>query len=220
MPQPCTLPDLAFVAGEQIRDLGVALVAAAETETADAPRVLALARATVDRAMPLMLEAAGRLVVPWRDDAPSAGPLDVALLAAQHEFSLRTFGPGARAKGVVAHIRKELEEVEAAPGDLAEWVDVMILAADGAMRAGHDPAALLAGYRAKLARNFARKWPDWRTLPADAPIEHDRAADAPSPLEEAREIAADLYAVLADTICRALELMPKADPERREEARQ
>ena len=96
----------------------------------------------------------------------------------------------------------------------------MILAADGAMRAGHDPAALLAGYRAKLARNFARKWPDWRTLPADAPIEHDRAADALSPLEEAREIAADLYAVLADTICRALELMPKADPERREEARQ
>lgn len=129
---------------------------------------------------------------------PPGSALDAAVLAEQHRFSLHTFGPGPRAEGVVAHIRKELEEVLRAPGDLSEWVDVMILAADGAMRAGHSPADLLAGYRAKLERNFARTWPDWRGMPADQPIEHDRAADALSPLEEARELAADLYDVLAD----------------------
>lgn len=109
---------------------------------------------------------------------PPGSTLDAAVLTEQHRFSLHTFGPGPRAAGVVAHIRKELEEVLRAPGDLSEWVDVMILAADGAMRAGHSPADLVAGYRAKLERNFARTWPDWRGMPADQPIEHDRAADA------------------------------------------
>ena len=57
----------------------------------------------------------------------------------QREFSLRTFGPGPRSIGVVAHIRKELREVEADPTDLSEWVDVILLALDGAWRAGHGP---------------------------------------------------------------------------------
>ena len=60
-------------------------------------------------------------------------------LARQREFSLRTFGPGDRAAGVIDHIRKELREIEAAPGDVSEWIDVAILAFDGAMRAGATP---------------------------------------------------------------------------------
>ncbi|HHJ1578118.1 dATP/dGTP pyrophosphohydrolase domain-containing protein [Pseudomonas aeruginosa] len=61
-------------------------------------------------------------------------------LERQRRFSERTFGPGSRAAGVVDHIRKELREIEEAPGDLAEWIDVVILALDGAWRTGATPA--------------------------------------------------------------------------------
>lgn len=46
-------------------------------------------------------------------------------------FSFNTFGPGARTNGVIDHITKELVEVQA---DDKEWVDVAILALDGAWR--------------------------------------------------------------------------------------
>lgn len=46
----------------------------------------------------------------------------------QREFSRRTFGPGDRHKGIIDHIRKELVEIEQAPGDIKEWIDVIILA--------------------------------------------------------------------------------------------
>ncbi len=95
-------------------------------------------------------------------------------LEGQRVASLKNFGPGERTAGVLAHIRKELDEVAAAPGDITEWIDIVILAFDGAMRAGHAPFALLAAWIAKQAKNDARTWPDWRTLPVDAPIEHIR----------------------------------------------
>lgn len=100
-------------------------------------------------------------------------------LTRQREWSERTFGPGERTHGVVAHIRKELIEVLDKPGDLLEWIDVVILALDGAWRsAGATPEQIVAALVAKQARNEARTWPDWRTVPKDAPIEHDRTADA------------------------------------------
>ena len=93
----------------------------------------------------------------------------------QHSFSLKTFGPGHRTKGVIDHIRKELVEVEGAPLDLKEWVDAITLGFDGALRAGHSPAAIVAQLSATLTRNEGRVWPDWRTQPADKAIEHDRS---------------------------------------------
>lgn len=51
-------------------------------------------------------------------------------------FSYDTFGPGARSAGVIEHIGKEIAESEKDP---AEWVDVAILALDGAWRAFGDP---------------------------------------------------------------------------------
>jgi hypothetical protein len=55
-------------------------------------------------------------------------------------FSLSAFGPGPRTTGVVDHIRKELAEIRAVEGkDLMEWIDVVILGCDGAMRAGFTP---------------------------------------------------------------------------------
>lgn len=81
----------------------------------------------------------------------------------QRAFSLKTFGPGARTKGVLDHIRKELIEIEADPSDLGEWVDLILLALDGAWRAGFTPEEIAQGLDAKQTRNEARDWPDWRT---------------------------------------------------------
>ena len=101
----------------------------------------------------------------------------VAHLHRQRDFSLRTFGPGARTKGCVDHIRKELREIEADPTDLSEWVDVVLLGLDGAWRAGFTPEEIVAGLAAKQTKNEARSWPDWRTADPDKAIEHDRSGD-------------------------------------------
>lgn len=108
---------------------------------------------------------------------PLPPSIDAAHLAHQREWSERTFGPGPRTKGVVDHIRKELKEIEDDPSDLREWVDVVILALDGAWRAGWQPQEIIDAIKAKQARNEARTWPDWRTMSADQAIEHDRSQD-------------------------------------------
>lgn len=90
----------------------------------------------------------------------------------QREFSLRTFGPGPRTEGVCDHIRKELKEIEAKPDDLSEWADVVLLALDGAWRAGYSPEEIANAIQAKQAKNEARKWPDWRTAEPGKAIEH------------------------------------------------
>lgn len=93
-------------------------------------------------------------------------------LIRQREFSARTFGPGARAAGVIDHIRRELVEVEAEPNCLEEWIDVVLLALDGAWRAGHEPRDIAIALEAKQAKNERRQWPDWRTQPTDEAIRH------------------------------------------------
>ena len=98
-------------------------------------------------------------------------------LERQWAFSLKTFGPATRTAGVIDHIRKELVEIEADPADLSEWIDVVLLAFDGALRRGYDPDEIVAALDAKLTKNENRVWPDWRTLPTDKAIEHDRSAD-------------------------------------------
>jgi hypothetical protein len=108
-------------------------------------------------------------VVPW--GISEAFDL-VAHLYRQREFSERTFGPGARTQGVIGHIRKELAEIEAKPDDVEEWIDVVLLALDGAWRAGHAPEAIVAALQAKQKKNERRAWPDWRTASPDQAIEH------------------------------------------------
>lgn len=93
-------------------------------------------------------------------------------LKRQREWSGTTFGPGARTKGVVDHIRKELGEIEADPTDITEWIDVVILALDGAWRAGAWPDQIIATLVAKQTKNEARVWPDWRTADPNKAIEH------------------------------------------------
>lgn len=100
--------------------------------------------------------------------------LDAAFLGRMKAFSQGTFGPGLRTGGVLDHLRKELDEVAADPMDLDEWADLIILAIDGAWRHGGEPQEIIDRVRAKVARNERRTWPDWRGLPEDRAIEHDR----------------------------------------------
>lgn len=114
------------------------------------------------------------------------------ILHRQAAFSRATFGPGERREGVIAHIRKELEELENAPDQEAiqeEWADVAILAFDGLLRAlTADPdfqgetldivaKAAAWTYFRKLTKNELRTWPDWRTASPTAPIEHVRGEE-------------------------------------------
>lgn len=104
----------------------------------------------------------------------------------QREWSDHTFGPGERLGGVVAHIREELTEVEAEPGDIAEWADLLILAIDGATRQGFSGADLIAAYHDKMLTNRMRQWPDWRDFSEDEPINHVRDCETPEkPIESA-----------------------------------
>lgn len=99
----------------------------------------------------------------------------VAHLERQQRFSVTTFGPGHRTKGVIDHIRKETKEVEADPLDLEEWIDLVMLSLDGAWRTGYPPEMIAAALEAKLTKNEQRDWPDWRTADPEKAIEHDRS---------------------------------------------
>jgi len=116
---------------------------------------------------------------------PSASAADgeglTAYLKRQWGWSKETFGPHLRTKGVIQHITKELREIEANPHDLSEWVDVIILAMDGFWRHGGKPEDLLPAMQAKQGKNFARSWPDWRTMGEDQAIEHDRSGETTPP---------------------------------------
>ena len=98
-------------------------------------------------------------------------------LQRQRAWSIKTFGPGLRTEGVVDHIRKELNEILAAPNDLEEWIDVVILALDGAWRTGATPEQIIVQLQEKQQKNEKRKWPDWRSAEQGKAIEHDRSGE-------------------------------------------
>lgn len=90
-------------------------------------------------------------------------------------WSCETFGPVDGPHdvwGVIDHMRKELLEIEEDPGEVEEWADLLMLAMDGAMRAGHTPVEITEALVAKLRKNKGRNWPDWRTAPPGKAIEH------------------------------------------------
>lgn len=93
----------------------------------------------------------------------------------QQAWSEKTFGPDDRTKGVIDHIRKELDEIAKDPKDVYEWIDVVILALDGAWRNGFSPEKIADALAHKQYINENRTWPDWRTQPTDRATEHVRA---------------------------------------------
>jgi hypothetical protein len=116
-------------------------------------------------------------------------------LERQFIWSLQTFGPAdlpydeeCRAKiksdgifygaGCVDHIKKELGEIASCHGkDVEEWIDVVILALDGAMRSGYSPQEIIDALTFKAEKNRRRTWPDWRTQEPGKAIEHVRDAE-------------------------------------------
>lgn len=115
----------------------------------------------------------------------------------QRAFSRATFGPGDRTVGVTDHIAKELVEVRQARDlcqnsshdersfkaslpvyALPEWIDIVILGLDGALRTGATPEQIVDELLRKQERNEMRNWPDWRTADPDKAIEHVRTEEA------------------------------------------
>ena len=92
----------------------------------------------------------------------------------QIEWSRNVFGHGKRTEGLIKHIVRELKEIKDNPEDADEWIDVLILALDGIQRLGYTPNAIAKAYRAKMAVNYKRQWPDFRQFTEDDPIEHIR----------------------------------------------
>lgn len=93
------------------------------------------------------------------------------VIAKQHAWSQRTFGTHTDTEGNCRHIEKELREARANPGDVFEWVDIAMLAIDGALRNGFTPEQIIDAYAQKVEINLARKWQ--RGAPGE-PIEHVR----------------------------------------------
>lgn len=87
-------------------------------------------------------------------------------------FSAKTFGNGYRTTGICEHIRQELEEIRENPNDLFEWVDVIILALDGATNRGFTPKQITEALEVKLAVNICRNWPSIAEQEEGKPINH------------------------------------------------
>lgn len=98
----------------------------------------------------------------------------IAHLKRQKAFSEKAFGPKQRLKGFLEHIKEELVEIENSPDDLEEYIDVAMLAFDGAWRAGYTAEEIAHAFESKLTKNESRKYPDWRTCDPDKPINHIR----------------------------------------------
>lgn len=96
----------------------------------------------------------------------------VTHLDRQREWSEKTFGPGDRTEGVLDHICKELAEVKNDPDDIYEWVDIVLLALDGAWRAGYTSTDIALAIDNKQKKNERRQWPDWKTSEPGKAIEH------------------------------------------------
>ena len=118
---------------------------------------------------------AGLPPLPTDSDEPAPPP--PGLSGKNRQWSQTTSGDGRRTKGLLEHIRRELEEVAAKPDDLVEWVDVVLLAFDGFWRHGGKPEEFLDAVRAKYEVNQARKWGP--PAPEDQPNHHVKETPAP-----------------------------------------
>src|SRR5690606_10548435 len=102
-------------------------------------------------------------------------------------------------------------EIEADPGDLREWVDVVILALDGAWRSGATPLQIIEAIVSKQTKNEGRSWPDWRTADPNKAIEHDRSLDFTSPAE-AQAVPELTSRVINDACWKFIDAMPHPLP--------
>ncbi|MCK5019171.1 MAG: DUF550 domain-containing protein [Candidatus Peribacteraceae bacterium] len=81
-----------------------------------------------------------------------------AYLEVQRKWSEIVFGHGTRTEAILKHIADESDEVRAEPHDLEEWIDIVILALDGAWWAGYTPEEIMLKMCYKQQKNLKRKW--------------------------------------------------------------
>lgn len=70
----------------------------------------------------------------------------------------RTRFAGQTLQGKLAHLQREVRELQAAPGDSMEWADVLILLLGAAEMQGMSVADLVDAARIKMAINERRSW--------------------------------------------------------------
>jgi len=102
-------------------------------------------------------------------------PVLADFIQRKKEHSLNAFGPNLTPTAIIKHIRKEIDEVEKDPNDLEEWMDVALLAIDGAWRVGYSPMLIATMLIYKFEKIKRRNYPDHSTLDPDTPIEHIRS---------------------------------------------
>lgn len=95
-------------------------------------------------------------------------------LEQRQAFSEKTFGPGFYPDAILNHIRSEVKEVTADPNDLEEWIDIVLLALDGATRCGpgHSPEEIIRMLVNKQIKNEGRRWPEWNAAEPDKILQH------------------------------------------------
>jgi len=83
-------------------------------------------------------------------------------LQEQYQWSIATFGSGKCTQGLISHIIDELNKVVERPDDMEEWIDVAMLALDGALRLsrrkGREHEEVMECLWHKLAINHRRQW--------------------------------------------------------------
>ncbi len=136
-----------------------------------------------------------------------------SFLKTQIKWSKKTFGDGHRVEGIIEHIRREFLEVEDtvyAEKATKEWIDIVILAFDGAWRSyygckfGGDedelPEKITKLLIGKQRENLKRKYP----VPTsqDEPVEHKRP---PMTLSEFRQRVKTLEEKLKNRITELVE---------------
>jgi hypothetical protein len=96
-------------------------------------------------------------------------------LKRQKAWSEKAFGPTEkvdRTEGVLDHMKKEIKEARINPTDTEEWIDLAMLAFDGAWRNGATPEKIAEVLKRKLEKNEKREWPDWTNADPKKAIEH------------------------------------------------
>ena len=96
--------------------------------------------------------------------------------SAQGAWAQETFGTE-RTGPVLAHVRKELAEIEADPDSIEEWCDAIALILNGARCRGFTVSGIMAELWRKLSINRQRKW----AVTPEGTMEHVREPAPSSP---------------------------------------
>jgi len=97
------------------------------------------------------------------------------LVNRQRTWSTTQFGESVDLPRILNHITEATGDVEKEPARLHNWIDIVLLAMDGAWRAGHSPKEVVQAIQDVQVRNIMRDWQNPGDLPIGEPIKHIRS---------------------------------------------